>query len=74
MSRARLIAALDEESSDLSISEDVITESEFSASLTSPIEALPSSRHEQIKQSPFLNVCYSHQPLKCLSWGSLYGH
>ena len=64
MSRARLIAALDEELSDLSISEDVITESEFSTSLTSPAEALPSSRRVQVKQSRFLNVFYSHHPLK----------
>ena len=40
MSRACLIAALDEELSDLSISEDIITESEFSTSLTSPKEPL----------------------------------
>ena len=64
MSRARLITALDEELSDLPISEDVITESEFSTSLTSPTEALPSSRLVQVKQSPFLNVFYSHHPLK----------
>ena len=64
MSRARLIAALDEELSDLSISEDVITESEFSTSLTSPTEALPSSRRVQVKQFPFFNVFYSHHPLK----------
>ena len=64
MSRARLITALDEELSDLPISEDVITELEFSTSLTSPTEALPSSRHVQVKQSPFLNVFYSHHPSK----------
>ena len=64
LSRAHLIAALDEELSDLSISEDVITESEFSTSLTSPTETLPSSRRVQVKQSPFFNVFYSHHPLK----------
>ena len=56
MPRAFLIATLDEELSDLSISEDVITESEFSTSLTSPTEALPSSHHVQVKQCPFFNV------------------
>ena len=50
--------------SDLSISEDVATEPEFSSSLTSLTEALPSSHRVQVKQSPFLNVFYSHHPLK----------
>ena len=55
---------MDEDLSDLSISEDVATESEFFTSLTSLTEALPSSRRVQEKQSPLLNAFYSHHPLK----------
>ncbi len=64
MSRARLIAALDEELDDMSFSDNVTVEPEFPTSGASLSEPPLSSRRVQVKQSPFLNVFYSHHPLK----------
>ena len=57
--KARAIAALDEEMTDLEIEEPVLEDDP-----SNPQFSLPSSRRVQIGPSPFLNVFYNHHPLK----------